>query len=613
MGNSAKRLLLVFLDALLITSTLFVLLVLFTGSYEFEVFQFSFGGWNGAYSIIFVLVLLLLRQLLRKGADDLAPGLVLFCLVLIVYLSNGRTISEKDSIPARYLPLSILQEGNFDLDEFDFLYKKWKPYYLVKVKEHYVSFYPVGAPILAVPFYAASALGGVDPQSDVIEELEKISASVLVALSVLVFYKLLLLLTTQRYAIVLALIYAFATSSFSSSSQALWQHGPSQLALTAALYSLFRGQQEPKWLWLSGFLLSVSIICRPTDLLIALPIGIYVLFMHRQHFLKFALCGIPPALFQLIYNFYYFGNAFRMQFSNQSVWRATFAEGFAGILISPARGLFVYSPIFLFSLIGFVILIRRKANSIFPFLGAGVVLIIFIYSKWRGWWGGSSFGPRLLSDITPLLVLFLYPLKEVLTSKRLVRIGFICLAVFSVIAHSIGVFDRGMPAWNARMNVDHNRANLWLWDNNQLVNPIYQGISRAYIALSGTATTRSSEGLAAEYWTDLEEPVEVSPYRRFEFRVRALNTGKAVWIGGQNEPGSVRLKCTWLKNGKELRLMEIARLVRDVPPGDHHEFDVSILSPRNAGTYTLKIDMFTDSGNFSDHGVSPLLIQAIIQ
>src|SRR6266700_2150384 len=54
-------------------------------------------------------------------------------------------------------------------------------------------------------------------------------------------------------------IYALGTSSFSVSSQALWQHGPSQLALTTGLYSLIRGRKEPFWIGLAGFSLAFAI------------------------------------------------------------------------------------------------------------------------------------------------------------------------------------------------------------------------------------------------------------------------------------------------------------------------------------------------------------------
>jgi hypothetical protein len=75
--------------------------------------------------------------------------------------------------------------------------------------------------------------------------------------------------------------HALGTSSFSVSSQALWQHGPSQLTLVIGLYSLIRGRAEPVWMGLAGFSLAFAVLCRPTDLLLALPLGAYVIIYHR--------------------------------------------------------------------------------------------------------------------------------------------------------------------------------------------------------------------------------------------------------------------------------------------------------------------------------------------
>jgi len=45
-------------------------------------------------------------------------SLWLLLLVVLIYLANGRIIGGADTLPARYLPFSILREFDFDLDEF---------------------------------------------------------------------------------------------------------------------------------------------------------------------------------------------------------------------------------------------------------------------------------------------------------------------------------------------------------------------------------------------------------------------------------------------------------------------------------------------------------------
>jgi hypothetical protein len=161
-----------------------------------------------------------------------------------------------DTVPARYLPFSVLREGNFDLNEFQFLYAQGLPYYLYHLNSRYVSNYPVGPAIAALPFYLIPALGGVSPTDRLIEDLEKLAPASMVALSVCLLYLILRRLASVQVSLLITVIYALGTSSFSVSSQALWQHGPSQLALATGLYSLIRGREEPGWIGLAGFSLS---------------------------------------------------------------------------------------------------------------------------------------------------------------------------------------------------------------------------------------------------------------------------------------------------------------------------------------------------------------------
>jgi len=176
-------------------------------------------------------------------ARRLAEVAVIFSVLLGVYLANGRTIATGDSLPARYLPLAIIRSGTFHLDAFPFLFDERAPgvgigglpYYVVRANGHYVSWYPVGAALAALPIYLPAVVLGIGPESPGMAQLEKLSAAIIVALSAIALYLALLRLTSPRAAVAIAAVYGLGTSSLSVSSQgpaakALWQHGPSQLA-----------------------------------------------------------------------------------------------------------------------------------------------------------------------------------------------------------------------------------------------------------------------------------------------------------------------------------------------------------------------------------------------
>jgi hypothetical protein len=92
-------------------------------------------------------------------------------------------------------------------------------------------------------------------------------------------------------------------------------------------------------------LLNAAILVIVVELFI-LPLGTYVMLYHRPQMGKFLLVALLPGLFQLWYNSAYLGDPFFQPYGI-SFWSTPCLEGLGGILFSPGRGLFVYSPILL--------------------------------------------------------------------------------------------------------------------------------------------------------------------------------------------------------------------------------------------------------------------------
>src|SRR5262245_33145881 len=189
-----------------------------------------------ALCILIPIYFLIKKPVPLKVAINENSVLLVICLILILYVANYRTLGGSDTVPARHLPLSILRKGNFDLDEFRNLHQEPEMSGMSLTGQHYVSSYPIGAAVFAVPFYLVSAAGPMPGNSWFTIELEKFAASFIILISVVILYFTLLRLGSRSAALIITVVYALATSSFSVSSQALWQHGASQLCLTAALY-----------------------------------------------------------------------------------------------------------------------------------------------------------------------------------------------------------------------------------------------------------------------------------------------------------------------------------------------------------------------------------------
>jgi len=97
------------------------------------------------------------------------------------------------------------------------------------------------------------------------------------------------------------------------------------------------------------------------------------------------------------------------------------------MLVSVRRGLFLWTPLTLVAVVGFVLLYRRRPDRR-AFLGgmlAAAVALVLIHGIWGGfWWGGFSFSQRFLAALFPV---FLLGVAEIV--RRFRRAGWAVLIV----------------------------------------------------------------------------------------------------------------------------------------------------------------------------------------
>jgi hypothetical protein len=88
------------------------------------------------------------------------------------------------------------------------------------------------------------------------------------------------------------------------------------------------------------------------------------------------------------------------------------------------------------------------------------------------WWGGHSFGPRLLADVLPALVLGLVPIWAAIWRARLGRWLLAAAFVVSVLVEAVGAFyypSTREVDWNSSpRDVDFSHERLWDWQDAQL-------------------------------------------------------------------------------------------------------------------------------------------------
>jgi hypothetical protein len=160
------------------------------------------------------------------------------------------------------------------------------------------------------------------------------------------------------------------------------------------------------------------------------------------------------AIMLLWYNSARFGNPFETgyHFESGEGFTTPIWEGLWGLIISPYRGVFWYSPILVLALLGTPLFVRRHRAEFVLICGLSVTLV-GLYSMWWMWWGGFAWGPRFLVPLTPFWMLCLAPLLERalvrqesngnggITRRRRKEWGFspLALGVLAVTLVSIGV------------------------------------------------------------------------------------------------------------------------------------------------------------------------------
>ncbi|MFH1125651.1 MAG: hypothetical protein V1703_00870, partial [Candidatus Altiarchaeota archaeon] len=118
-------------------------------------------------------------------------------------------------------------------------------------------------------------------------------------------------------------------------------------------------------------------------------------------------------------------------------WSAPVIEGLQGLLISPTRGLLVYSPIFILSAIGMINVWRRK-NTQMKYYSMVVILTILLWSRWWEWHACIEIGPsRYLIETLPFLCLFLAEPIEIMIKEKKLKAILTTLILISVLNNLI--------------------------------------------------------------------------------------------------------------------------------------------------------------------------------
>lgn len=191
----------------------------------------------------------------------------------------------------------------------------------------------------------------------------------------------------------------------------------------------------------------------------------------------YALTGLAWFTGFVIYSWFTYEKLIPDYYLDSRISINSIATALPAILISPSRGLFIFVPALIFV---FYLLIRYWTTIPYARLAILSLSIVTIQTVlvalWPVWWGGYSYGPRLLADAIPWLALLaILGCAARLRSANNAKFSRAEIATaLSLLALSIAINGRGAisvatATWNVEVDIDRHPERVWNWSNPQFM------------------------------------------------------------------------------------------------------------------------------------------------
>lgn len=419
------------------------------------------------------------QNFLFKNKENILVTLLSIIIFFIVLMS---TVDHSVSDPKGSLLLSqnIIENNTTKLDKYvTYIDNITTNYRFIKDKEngHLYYYFPLGTPISSIPFvFIATKVFNMKMELHDDDSLvQKYIASFVSVFIFILLIGIANLYFNKLYSPLIAFTFWLGTSLSSTLGQALWSQVFSSFYAFLALYLMLKIVKENKQhLWiLFSFTIFMAYLTRPTLSLLAITVILY-LFLNNKKIIAIKtalLVSFFLGLF-ILFSFHEYDRILPHYYTPDRLHSDTFWTAFYGNLLSPARGLLVFSPFLILILINYkamyFVFIKNKPLIIFSFW---FFLHLIIISNFPHWWAGGSYGARFMIDVLPAIYLIIInQLNYITTNPTIISQNFNIILLVITLAISIfintyqGLYNEYSGyLWNSYPNIDKNPKYLFDW------------------------------------------------------------------------------------------------------------------------------------------------------
>jgi len=296
--------------------------------------------------------------------------------------------------------------------------------------------YPIGTGIVWIPSVALISIFFHDRFSMVFEVGPGLTGILLVIGGLYFLEKYLQNFFSKKIALISVLFFFFASNLFYYSSfEPALSHQPSFFIISFLLYKSYKFDKKFINYFLLGTLSGLLFTIRIPDIILLIPIYWQIL-KNSPSVKNWATIFISAAIFSLPLFWSYYvmsGNPLRMPYLASGIKEWTFSVGeIAQFFFTPKRGLFTWTPIYLFTLIGLV-----KARK-WEFL-LSITLLILVVSFWAS--SSVEFGQRFILGGVPYFAFGLASFIEKINIKK-TTILFLLLLTWNLLTIFHFYFDK---------------------------------------------------------------------------------------------------------------------------------------------------------------------------